>query len=161
MTLQAISKGFEHFKKDGLKFSLNIFPAVFLFGFVASMGTSSEISNGLSNFDIVILLINNFLIAPLITIISILNANDLFENRRRDVLVYYAIAWKFIIRILILSLISTFLIGVGLVLFVVPGIIFAGLFLLVNYFAILEEKNITNLFCCPGTKLEKISLTIY
>ena len=27
-------------------------------------------------------------------------------------------------------------------LFVVPGIIFAGLFLLVNYFAILEEKNI-------------------
>ena len=57
-------------------------------------------------------------------------------------MVYYAIAWKFIIRILILSLISTFLIGVGLVLFVVPGIIFAGLFLLVNYFAILEEKNI-------------------
>ena len=43
MTLQAISKGFEHFKKDGLKFSLNIFPAVFLFGFVASMGTSSEL----------------------------------------------------------------------------------------------------------------------
>ena len=27
-------------------------------------------------------------------------------------------------------------------LFIVPGIIFAGLFLLVNYFAILEEKNI-------------------
>ncbi len=142
MTLQAISKGFDHFKKDGLKFSLNIFPAVFLFGFVASLGNSSELSKGLSNFDILILLINNFLIAPLITIISILNANDLFENRSRDVLVYYAIAWKFIIRILILSLISTFLIGLGLVLFVVPGIIFAGLFLLVNYFAILEEKNI-------------------
>ena len=80
MTLQAISKGFEHFKKDGLKFSLNIFPVVFLFGFVASLGTSSEISNGLSNFDIVILLINNFLIAPLITIISILNANDLLRT---------------------------------------------------------------------------------
>ena len=142
MTLQAISKGFEHFKRDGLKFSLNIFPAVLLFGIVASLGASSELNKGLSNFDIVILLINNFLIAPLITIISILNANDLFENRNRDVLVYYAIAWKFIIRILILSLICTFLIGIGLVLFVVPGIIFAGLFLLVNYFAILEEKNI-------------------
>ena len=97
MTLQAISKGFEHFKRDGLKFSLNIFPAVLLFGIVASLGASSELNKGLSNFDIVILLINNFLIAPLITIISILNANDLFENRNRDVLVYYAIGWKFII----------------------------------------------------------------
>ncbi len=142
MTLQAISKGFDHFKKDGLKFSLNILPVVLLFGFIASLGTSSELSKGLSNFDIVILLLNNFLIAPLITIISILNANDLFEKRNRDVLVYYAISWKFIIRILVLSLISTFLIGIGLVLFIIPGIIFAGLFLLVNYFAILEQKNI-------------------
>tara|TARA_B100001564_G_scaffold258692_1_gene220513 strand:+ start:5834 stop:6520 length:687 start_codon:yes stop_codon:yes gene_type:complete len=142
MTLQAISKGFDLFKKDGLKFSLNILPVVLLFGFIASLGTSSELSKGLSNFDILILLLNNFLVAPLVTIFSILNANDLFENRNRDVLVYYAISWKFIIRILILSLISTFLIGIGLVLFIIPGIIFAGLFLLVNYFAILEEKNI-------------------
>jgi hypothetical protein len=142
MTLQAISKGFDHFKKDGLKFSLNILPLVLLFGFIASLGNSSELSKGLSNFDILILLLNNFLVAPLITIFSILNANDLFENRNRDVLVYYAISWKFIIRILILSLISTLLIGIGLVLFIIPGIIFAGLFLLVNYFAILEEKNI-------------------
>ena len=142
MTLQAISKGFEHFKKDGLKFSLNILPVVLLFGFIASLGTSSELSKGLSNFDILILLLNNFLVAPLVTIFSILNANDLFENRNRDVLVYYAISWKFIIRILILSLISTFLIGIGLLLLIIPGIIFAGLLLLVNYFAILEEKNI-------------------
>jgi hypothetical protein len=102
MTLQAISKGFDHFKKDGLKFSLNILPLVLLFGFIASLGNSSELSKGLSNFDILILLLNNFLVAPLITIFSILNANDLFENRNRDVLVYYAISWKFIIRILIL-----------------------------------------------------------
>ena len=142
MTLQAISKGFEHFKKVGLKFSLNIFPVVLLFGFLASLGSSSELSQELSNFDILILLLNNFLIAPLLTIISILNANDLLESKNRDVLVYYAIAWKFIIKILVLSLISTFLIGIGLVLFIIPGIIFAGLFLLVNYFAILEEKNI-------------------
>jgi len=142
MTLQAISKGFDHFKKDGLKFTINILPVILLFGFIASLGTSSELSKGLSNFDILILLLNNFLVAPLITIFSILNANDLFENRNRDVLVYYAISWKFIIKILILSLISTFLIGIGLVLFIIPGIIFAGLFLLVNYFVILEEKNI-------------------
>ena len=142
MTLQAISKGFDHFKKDGLKFTINILPVILLFGFIASLGTSSDLSKGLSNFDILILLLNNFLVAPLITIFSILNANDLFENRNRDVLVYYAISWKFIIKILILSLISTFLIGIGLVLFIIPGIIFAGLFLLVNYFVILEEKNI-------------------
>ena len=142
MTLQAISKGFEYYKKVGLSFTIKIFPLIFLFGFVASIGSSSSISDGISNLDILILLINNFLISPLLTIISISIANDLIEKNNRDVLVYYVISWQFLLKVLILSLISTLCIGVGLLLFIVPGILIAGLLIFVNYFAILENKSV-------------------
>ena len=142
MTLQAISKGFEYYKKFGLNFTIKILPLIFLFGFLASVGTSSGLSDGISNFDISLLLINNFLISPLTTIIAIFIANDLIEKNNRDVLVYYVISWQYLLKVLILSLISTFCIGVGLLLFLVPGILIAGLFLFVNYFAILENKSV-------------------
>ena len=142
MTLQAISKGFEYYKKFGLNFTIKIFPLVFLFGFLASFGSSSSLSDGISNFDISLLLLNNFLISPLLTIISIFIANDLIENNNRDVLVYYAISWRYLLKVLILSLISTFCIGIGLLLFIVPGILIAGLLLFVNYFATLENKTV-------------------
>ena len=142
MTLQAISKGFEYYKKFGLSFTFKILPLIFLFGFFASIGSSPSLSDGVSNFDIVLLLFNNFLISPLLTIIAILIANDLIENNSRDVLVYYAISWQFLLKVLILSLISTFCIGIGLLLFVVPGILIAGLLIFVNYFAILENKTV-------------------
>ena len=142
MTLQAISKGFEYYKKFGLNFTIKILPLIFLFGFLASVGSSSSLSEGLSNFDISLLLINNFLISPLLTIIAIFIANDLIENNNRDVLVYYAISWQFLLKVLILSLISTLFIGIGLVLFVVPGILAAGLLIFVNYLAILENKTV-------------------
>ena len=142
MTLQAISKGFEYYKKFGLNFTIKIFPLIFLFGFLASVGSSSSFSEGISNFDISLLLINNFLISPLLTIIAIFIANDLIENNNRDVLVYYAISWQFLLKVLILSLISTFCIGIGLLLFVVPGILIAGLLIFVNYYAILENKTV-------------------
>ena len=142
MTLQAISKGFEYYKKFGLNFTIKILPLIFLFGFLASFGTSSSLSDGISNFDISLLLINNFLISPLTTIIAIFIANDLIENNNRDVLVYYAISWQYLLKVLILSLISTFCIGIGLLLFIVPGILIAGLLLFVNYFAILENKSV-------------------
>jgi len=142
MTLQAISKGFEYYKKFGLSFTIKIFPLIFLFGFVASIGSSSSISDGISNLDISILLINNFLISPLLTIISISIANDLIEKNNRDVLVYYVISWQFLLKVLILSLISTLCIGIGLLLFIVPGILIAGLLIFVNYFAILENKSV-------------------
>ena len=142
MTLQAISKGFEYYKKFGLSFTFKILPLIFLFGFFASIGSSPSLSDGVSNFDIVLLLFNNFLISPLLTIIAILIANDLIENNSRDVLVYYAISWQFLLKVLILSLISTFCIGIGLLLFVVPGILVAGLLIFVNYFAILENKTV-------------------
>jgi hypothetical protein len=142
MTLQAISKGFEYYKKFGLNFTIKILPLIFLFGFFASVGTSSGLSDGISNFDISLLLINNFLISPLTTIIAIFIANDLIENNNRDFLVYYAISWQYLLKVLILSLISTFCIGIGLLLFIVPGILIAGLLLFVNYFAILENKSV-------------------
>ena len=142
MTLQAISKGFEYYKKFGLSFTFKILPLIFLFGFFASIGSSSSLSDGISNFDIALLLFNNFLISPLLTIIAILIANDLIENNGRDVLVYYAISWKFLLKVLILSLISTLCIGIGLLLFVVPGILVAALLIFVNYFAILENKTV-------------------
>ena len=142
MTLQAISKGFEYYKKFGLNFTIKIFPLIFLFGFLASFGSSSSLSKGISNFDISLLLLNNFLISPLLTIIAIFIANDLIENNNRDVLVYYAISWQFLLKVLILSLISTFCIGIGLLLFIVPGILIAGLLLFVNYFAILDNKTV-------------------
>ncbi len=142
MTLQAISKGFEYYKKFGLNFTIKIWPLIFLFGFLTSLGSSSSLSDGISSFDISLLLINNFLISPLLTIIAIFIANDLMENKNRDLLVYYAISWQFLLKVLILSLISTFCIGIGLLLFVVPGILIAGLLIFVNYFAILENKTV-------------------
>jgi hypothetical protein len=142
MTLQAISKGFEHYKKFGLNFTIKILPLIFLFGFLASIGSSSSLSQGISSFDISLLLINNFLISPLLTIVAIFIANDLIENNNRDVLVYYAISWQFLLKVLILSLISTLCIGIGLLLFVIPGILIAGLLIFVNYFAILENKTV-------------------
>jgi len=142
MTLQAISKGFEYYKKFGLNFTIQIIPLILLFGLLASFGSSSSLSEGISNFDISLLLINNFLISPLLTIIAIFVANDLIENNNRDVLVYYAISWKFLLKVLILSLVSTFCIGLGLLLFVIPGILIAGLLIFVNYFAILEDKSV-------------------
>ena len=142
MTLQAISKGFEYYKKFGLNFTIKILPLIFLFGFLASVGSSSILSEGISNFDISLLLINNFLISPLITIIAIFIANDLIEKNNRDVLVYYAISWQYLLKVLILSLISTFCIGIGLLLFLVPGILIAGLLIFVNYYAILENKSV-------------------
>ena len=142
MTLQAISKGFEYYKKFRLNFTIKIFPLIFLFGFLASFGSSSSLAEGISNFDILLLLLNNFLISPLLTIIAIFIANDLIEKNNRDVLVYYAISWQFLLKVLILSLISTFCIGIGLLLFIVPGILIAGLLLFVNYFAILDNKTV-------------------
>ena len=142
MTLQAISKGFEYYKKFGLNFTIKILPLIFLFGFLASIVSSSSLSDGISNYDISILLINNFLISPLLTIIAIFIANDLIENNNRDFLVYYAISWQFLLKVLILSLISTLCIGIGLLLFIVPGILIAGLLLFVNYFAILENRTV-------------------
>ena len=142
MTLQAISKGFEYYKKFGLNFTFKILPLIFLFGFLASIGSSSSLSDGISNLDIFWLLINNFLISPLLTIIAIFIANDLIENNNRDVLVYYAISWQFLLKVLILSLISTLCIGIGLLLFIVPGILIAGLLIFVNYYAILEDKTV-------------------
>ena len=142
MTLQAISKGFEYYKKFGMNFTIKILPLIFLFGFLASVGSSSSLSDGLSNFDISLLLINNFLISPLTTIIAIFIANDLIEKNNRDVLVYYAISWQYLLKVLILSLISTFCIGIGLLLFIVPGILIAGLLIFVNYFAILENRSV-------------------
>ena len=82
------------------------------------------------------------MISPLLTIIAIFIANDLIEKNNRDVLVYYVISWQFLLKVLILSLISTLCIGVGLLLFVVPGILIAGLLIFVNYFAILENKSV-------------------
>ncbi len=142
MTLQAISKGFEYYKKFGLNFTIKIFPLIFLFGFIASLGSSSSLSEGLSNFDISLLLVNNFLISPILTIVAIFIANDLIEKNNRDVLVYYAISWQFLLKVLIISLISTICIGIGLLFFVVPGILIAGLLIFVNYFAILENKSV-------------------
>ena len=144
MTLQAISKGFEYYKKFGLNFTIKILPLVFLLGFLASIGSSSSLSDGISNFDIFWLLMNNFLISPLLTIIAIFIANDLIENNNRDFLVYYAISWQYLLKVLILSLISTLCIGIGLLLFIIPGILIAGLLIFVNYFAILENKSVVN-----------------
>ena len=142
MTLHAISKGFEYYKKFGLNFTIKILPLIFLCGFFASAGSASSLSEGISSFDISLLLINNCLISPLLTIIAIFIANDLIENNNRDVLVYYAISWQFLLKVLILSLISTLCIGIGLLLFVIPGILIAGLLIFVNYFAILENKTV-------------------
>ena len=142
MTLQAISKGFEYYKKFGWSFTIKILPLILLFGILASVSSTSGLSEGISNFDIFLLLINNFLISPLLTIIAIFIANDLIENNNRDFLVYYAISWQFLLKVLILSLISTLCIGIGLLLFVVPGILIAGLLIFVNYFAILENKSV-------------------
>ena len=142
MTLQAISKGFDYYKRFGLNFTIKILPLIFLFGFLASIVSSSSLSDGISNYDISILLFNNFLISPLLTIIAIFIANDLIENNNRDFLVYYAISWQFLLKVLILSLISTLCIGIGLLLFIVPGILIAGLLLFVNYFAILENRTV-------------------
>ena len=142
MTLQAISKGFEYYKKYGLNFTIKIFPLIFLFGYFASLGSSSSLSEGISNFDISLLLINNFLISPLLTIIAIFVANDLIDKSNRDVLVYYIGSWQILLRVLMLSIISTLCIGIGLFLFVVPGILLAGLLIFVNYFAILENKSV-------------------
>ena len=142
MTLLSISKGFEYYKKYGFNFTLKIFPLIFLFGFFSSLAASSSLSEGISNIDITILLINNFLISPLLTIISIFIANDLIENNNRDFLVYYAISWQFLLKILLLSLISTICIGIGLFIFIIPGILIAGLLIFVNYFAILENKSL-------------------
>jgi uncharacterized membrane protein (DUF441 family) len=142
MTLQAISKGFEYYKKFGLNFTIKILPLIFLFGFLASAGSASSLSEGISSFDISLLLINNFLISPLLTIIAIFIANDLIENNNRDVLVYYIISWQFLLKVLIISLISTLCIGIGLFLFVVPGILIAGLLIFVNYYAILENETV-------------------
>ena len=142
MTLQAISKGFEYYKKFGLNFTIKILPLIFLFGFLASVGSSSTLSERISSLDISILLLNNFLVSPLLTIIAIFIANDLIENNKRDVLVYYVISWQFLLKVLILSLISTLSIGIGLLLFVIPGILIAGLLIFVNYFAILENKTV-------------------
>ena len=75
MTLLSISKGFEYYKKYGFNFTLKIFPLIFLFGFFSSLAASSSLSEGISNIDITILLINNFLISPLLTIISIFRLN--------------------------------------------------------------------------------------
>ena len=142
MTLQAISKGFDYYKRFGLNFTIKILPLIFLFGFLASIVSSSSLSDGISNYDISILLINNFLISPLLTIIAIFIANDLIDNNNRDFLVYYAISWQFLLKVLILSLISTLCVGIGLLLFIVPGILIAGLLLFVNYFAILENRTV-------------------
>jgi len=144
MTLQAISKGFEYYKKFGLGFTIKTLPLILVFGFLASVASSSSLTEGISNFDISLLLINNFLISPLLTIIAIFIANDLIENKNRDFLVYYVISWQFLLKVLILSLISTFCIGIGLLLFVVPGILIAGLLIFVNYFAILENKTVVD-----------------
>ena len=142
MTLQAISKGFEYYKKFGLNFTIRILPLVILFGFLVSIGPSQMLSEKLSNFDISILLINDFLISPLLIIIAIFIANDLIEKGDRDVLVYYLISWKFLIKVLILSLISGVGILLGFLLFLIPGILIAGLLLFINYYAILENKSI-------------------
>ena len=74
--------------------------------------------------------------------VFIVSFGKYFENNNRDVLVYYAISWQFLLKVLILSLISTLCIGIGLLLFVVPGILIAGLLIFVNYFAILENKTV-------------------
>jgi len=145
MTLQAISKGFEYYKKFGLNFTIQIIPLILLFGLLASfVSLPSPLLGleGISNFDISLLVINNYLISPLLTIIAIFIANDLIENINRDVLVYYAISWKFLLKVLILSLVSTFCIGFGLLLLVIPGLLIAGLLIFVNYFAILEDKTV-------------------
>ena len=113
MTLQAISKGFEYYKKFGLSFTIKIFPLIFLFGFIASIGSSSSLSDGISNFDILLLLINNFLISPLLTIISIFIANDLIEKNNRDVLVdsYFGSAPWFPLLLLSIGIFFTFYLG--------------------------------------------------
>ena len=60
MTLQAISKGFEYYKKFGMNFTIKILPLIFLFGFLASIGSSSTLSEGISNFDIFLLVDKQF-----------------------------------------------------------------------------------------------------
>ena len=153
MTLQAISKGFEYYKKCGLRFSIKTFPSILLYGFIASIG-STNYSEGISYQDSFFFLINVFLVTPFIIIFSIYLANDLIENKNRDILVYYVDSWRFLIKVLILWLVTTLTLltviiisiqNIFLLILGTPLTIFLFVkFLYVNYFAILEDKSILN-----------------
>lgn len=142
MIIESISKGFSTYINSFTRFTLFIFPLVIIFGLLSSLSNNLLLSESTRNLGISLLLLNNFLIVPFLTIFSVLLANDLSENINRESLGYYLVSIRYILRVFLLSIISTLMIGIGIFLFIIPGIYFAGMLIFVNFFVILRNEPI-------------------
>ena len=141
MIIESISKGFSTYINSFTRFTLFIFPLVIIFGLLSSLSNNLLLSESTRNLGISLLLLNNFLIVPFLTIFSVLLANDLSENINRESLGYYLVSIRYILRVFLLSIISTLMIGIGIFLFIIPGIYFAGMLIFVNFFVIFSFKK--------------------
>ena len=142
MIIESISKGFSIYINSFNRFTLFIFPLVIIFGLLSSLSNNLLLTESTRDLGISLLLLNNFLIVPFLTIFSVLLANDLSENINRESLGYYLVSIRYILRVFLLSIISTLMIGIGIFLFIIPGIYFAGMLIFVNFFVILRNEPI-------------------
>lgn len=142
MLIESISKGFSIYLNTFSRFTLLIFPLIIISGFLSTLSTGLILDDTTRYTGLILFILYNFLILPFLTIFSILLANDLSQNIKREPLAYYLVSVNYIFRIFILSIISAILIGLGFFLFIIPGIYLAGMVIFVNFFVILRNESI-------------------
>ena len=142
MTIAPLLEGFKCYFETYKKFTSLTIPIFIFLGLLVSSGDAYLSDERFVTWGVLLFIFTNLLVTPFLTAFCILLSFDLQNQSLKDSIGYYLVSFQLILKVLLLTLITGFLVIGGLILFIIPGVYLASRLLYSPYFLILEGQTV-------------------
>ena len=144
MTIAPLLEGFKCYFETYKKFTSLTIPIFIFLGLLVSSGDAYLSDERFVTWGVLLFIFTNLLVTPFLTAFCILLSFDLQNQSLKDSIGYYLVSFQLILKVLLLTLITGFLVIGGLILFIIPGVYIASRLLYSPYYLILEGQTVLN-----------------
>ena len=144
MTIAPLLEGFKCYFETYKKFTLLTIPIFIFLGLLVSSGDAYLSDERYFTWGVLLFIFTYLLVTPFLTAFCILLSFDLQNQSLKDSIGYYLVSFQLILKVLLLTLITGFLVIGGLILFIIPGVYLASRLLYSPYYLILEGQTLLN-----------------
>lgn len=144
MTIAPLLEGFKCYFETYKKFTSLTIPIFIFLGLLVSSGDAYLSDERFVTWGVLLFIFTNLLVTPFLTAFCILLSFDLQNKSLKDSIGYYLVSFQLILKVLLLTLITGFLVIGGLILFIIPGVYLASRLLYSPYYLILEGQTVLN-----------------
>ena len=144
MTIAPLLEGFKCYFETYKKFTSLTIPIFIFLGLLVSSGDAYLSDERFVTWGVLLFIFTNLLVTPFLTAFCILLSFDLQNQSLKDSIGYYLVSFQLILKVLLLTLITGFLVIGGLILFIIPGVYLASRLLYSPYYLILEGQTVLN-----------------